>query len=227
MQKSGAMIDPSAGVHIHVGYNNFNDEQTKNLMINTALMMPVLRGMVSEAWKGRSYAMMPPSSRTDSESGTSDRNGFKTSLKRIAETTNASRAVSAYSQNIQSGRSSLLNLTNFGSSSKPTFEYRLQGSTVESDTMINTVKLLQQIWKASLQGVIPIEEGVGKRQDKVLVDLLGLDLYTFCRNRFMETELPRIAGDDDAPGMTSENRRRLTKDKKGYNFPVSASSINS
>jgi hypothetical protein len=201
LAKNGVLIDPSSGIHIHVGHPNFNAEQTKNLFINSVLMIPVLKGLVSEAWKDRGYARFPNDS------------NLTRKLSDIANAANDQRSVvRAYRGQFGSERYSYLNTSNFTSTEKPTFEYRFQGSSIEKDTMINTVRILQQIWKASLQGVIPIEQGSGKQQDSVLVDLFGKELFSFARNRYAETELPLA-------------RDRSSKKFPGYKFPINASSI--
>jgi hypothetical protein len=134
-------------------------------------------------------------------------------LSDIANAANDQQSVvRAYRNQFGSERYSYLNTRNFTSTTKPTFEYRFQGSSIEKDTMINTVRILQQIWKASLQGVIPIEQGSGKQQDSVLVDLFGKELFSFARNRYAETELP-------LESVRSSNTF------PGYNFPINASSI--
>lgn len=201
LAKNGVLIDPSSGIHIHVGYPNFNAEQTKNLFINSVLMIPVLKGLVSEAWKSRSYARFP---------NTAD---LARKLSTIANTSGSQGSVvGAYTAEFGRARYSYLNTSNFGLSEKPTFEYRFQGSSIEKDTMVNTIRILQQIWKASLKGVIPIKQGSGKEQDKILVDLLGLELFSFARNRYAETELP-------LESVRSSNRF------PGFKFPINASSI--
>lgn len=201
LAKNGVLIDPSSGIHIHVGYPNFNAEQTKNLFINSVLMIPVLKGLVSEAWKSRGYAKFPNNS------------DLGRKLSQIANAAGEQRnVVRAYESQFGTARYSFLNTSNFGYSAKPTFEYRFQGSSIEKDTMVNTIRILQQIWKASLEGVIPIKEGYGKEQDQVLVDLLGTELFSFARNRFAETELPK-ATDSSSKGFP------------GFKFPINASSI--
>jgi len=164
-------------------------------------MIPVLKGLVSEAWQSRYYARFPSTS------------SLRSKLEAIANANDTQESVvTAYKNGFGYERYSWLNTENFGSSRKPTFEYRFQGSSIEKDTMVNTVKILQQIWKASLKGVIPIKEGSGKEQDNVLVDLLGNSLFSFARNRFAETSLP------------PESQRSSTS-FKGYQFPINASSI--
>jgi len=201
LAKNGVLIDPSSGIHIHVGYSNFDAEQTKNFFINSVLMLPVLKGLVSEAWKGRGYAKFPSNSNLASK------------LSKIANAGNTQNSVvNAYRDGFGEERYSWLNTVNYGSGRKPTFEFRFQGSSIEKDTMVNTIKILQQIWKASLEGVIPIEAGAGKSQDQVLIDLLGTPLYAFARNRYAETELP------SATQMRSNSF-------KGFDFPISASQI--
>ena len=201
LANNGVLIDPSSGIHIHVGYKNFDAEQTKNFFINSVLMLPVLKGLVSEAWKGRGYAKFPSNSNLASK------------LSNIANAGNTQNSVvNAYRDGFGEGRYMWLNTTNYGRSRKPTFEFRFQGSSIEKDTMVNTIKILQQIWKASLEGVIPIERGAGKAQDQVLIDLLGTPLYAFARNRYAETELPSV---------TSATSNAF----QGFDFPISASQI--
>ena len=201
LAKHGVLIDPSSGIHIHVGYKNFDAQQTKNFFINSVLMLPVLKGLVSEAWKGRGYAKFPS---TDN---------LQRKLSDIANAGNTQDAVvNAYRRGFGEARYSWLNTVNFGSSRKPTFEYRFQGSSIEKDTMVNTIKILQQIWKASLEGIIPIQRGAGKSQDQVLINLLGQPLFAFARNRYAETELPNATS-------------RTSNSFKGFDFPISASQI--
>lgn len=201
LAKHGVLVDPSSGIHIHVGYKNFDAQQTKNFFINSVLMLPVLKGLVSEAWKGRGYAKFP------------SQEGLQPKLSRIASANNTQDAVvDAYRDGFGEERYSWLNTQNYGVRGKPTFEFRFQGSSIEKDTMVNTIKILQQIWKASLEGVIPIERGAGKAQDQVLIDLLGTPLYAFARNRYAETELPSVTS-------------RRSNSFKGFDFPISASQI--
>ena len=201
LAKHGVLVDPSSGIHIHVGYKNFDAQQTKNFFINSVLMLPVLKGLVSEAWKGRGYAKFP------------SQQGLQRKLSKIANANNTQDSVvNAYRNGFGDERYSWLNTNNYGVRGKPTFEFRFQGSSIEKDTMVNTIKILQQIWKASLEGVIPIESGAGKSQDQVLIDLLGTPLYAFARNRYAETELPSVTS-------------RRSNSFEGFNFPVSASEI--
>jgi hypothetical protein len=109
----------------------------------------------------------------------------------------------------------LLSVYNYPSGQSPTFEYRFQQSSVEKDTVINTIKILQRIWLASMHGIIPIKKGSGKEQDKVIVKLLGEDLYTYARNRYAETSLAQVRAGSYSGDVAFE----------GYNFPIGADEI--
>ena len=203
-QAEGFLIDPSAGTHVHCGFALYDARQTANLFINTTLIRPVLLGLVSEAWKDRYYAM----SRDISLDVLKE-------VNTLGNTSTQRNVVSEYSSAQGQNRYSLMSLQNFPNGQSPTFEYRFQQSSVEKDTVINTVKILQRIWLASMKGVIPIKKGSGKSQDIVIKDLLGEDLYTYARNRYAETSLAPVRR-----GSTSSDNAFM-----GYNFPMGANEI--
>ena len=203
-QAEGFLIDPSAGTHVHCGFALYDARQTANLFINTTLIRPVLLGLVSEAWKDRYYAM----SRDISLDVLKE-------VNTLGNTNTQRDVVREYSGAQGQNRYSLMSLQNFPNGQSPTFEYRFQQSSVEKDTVINTVKILQRIWLASMKGVIPIKKGSGKSQDIVIKDLLGEDLYTYARNRYAETSLAPVRR-----GSTSSDNAFM-----GYNFPMGANEI--
>jgi len=214
LRKYGAKTTASAGTHIHFPFAALGDgdaglQGRKQLITNVLVMAPFLKATQVLYSQDRYYAR--------------DWTNINAANLRELQTLTSWREVTNFvSRKFEAGR----NFLHIKESSRmgeaygpPTYEFRFPASNFEDDSVYQLVRLLDRIWTVSSKGYVPHSPEMCKPRnaERWLTDLLGVELYSFWRNRIRDvypthrylksprdSEYDKFSGQDSPGNWVSE-----------------------
>jgi|DEB0MinimDraft_3_1074331.scaffolds.fasta_scaffold04204_4 hypothetical protein len=184
LRKYGAKTTASAGTHIHFPFSALGDgdaglQGRKQLITNVLVLAPFLKATQVLYSQDRYYAR-------------DWTNVNAQNLRELQNQTSWSDVTSFVRRKFDAGRNFLHikeSSSYMGSSSgPPTYEFRFPASNFEDDSVYQLVRLLDRIWTVSKDGYVPHSPEMcqPRNAEKWLTDLLGVELYSFWRNRIRD-----------------------------------------
>ena len=215
LRKYGAKTTASAGTHIHFPFSALGDgdaglQGRKQLITNVLVLAPFLKATQVLYSQDRYYAR-------------DWTNVNAQNLRELQNQTSWSDVTSFVRRKFDAGRN-FLHIKESGSymgssSGPPTYEFRFPASNFEDDSVYQLVRLLDRIWTVSKDGYVPHSPEMcqPRNAERWLTDLLGVELYSFWRNRIRDvypthrylksrrdSEYDRFSGDTSGANWVGE-----------------------
>jgi hypothetical protein len=215
LRKYGAKTTASAGTHIHFPFSALGDgdaglQGRKQLITNVLVLAPFLKATQVLYSQDRYYAR-------------DWTNVNAQNLRELQNQTSWSDVTSFVRRKFDAGRNFLHikeSSSYMGSSNgPPTYEFRFPASNFEDDSVYQLVRLLDRIWTVSKDGYVPHSPEMcqPRNAERWLTDLLGVELYSFWRNRIRDvypthrylksrrdSEYDRFSGDTSGANWVGE-----------------------
>lgn len=184
LRKYGAKTTASAGTHIHFPFSALGDgdaglQGRKQLITNVLVLAPFLKATQVLYSQDRYYAR-------------DWTNINAQNLRELQNQTSWSDVTSFVRRKFDAGRN-FLHIKESGSRmgesyGPPTYEFRFPASNFEDDSVYQLVRLLDRIWTISKDGYVPHSPEMcqPRNAERWLTDLLGVELYSFWRNRIRD-----------------------------------------
>lgn len=164
-EEVGCEIYEQGGVHVHFDNRGWDLQVRKNLLINQYLMSPWLQATQPKHRRNNRWAK--PFKSLD---------GSYESFKRRVLEASSERDLTRV---VRGDRYYEINVTN---TRQPTWEWRFPQGSIEQDTNINMVRLLDKIIEVSKKGLL---SSSNVTEDGMRM-WMGIDLFTFWRNRIYD-----------------------------------------
>lgn len=216
LRKYGAKTTASAGTHIHFPFSALGDgdaglQARKQLITNVLVLAPFLKATQVLYSQDRYYAR-------------DWTNINAQNLRELQNQTSWRDVTSFVRRKFDAGRnflhikesSAYMGTSNGG---PPTYEFRFPASNFEDDSVYQLVRLLDRIWTVSAKGYVPHSPEMcqPRNAERWLTDLLGVELYSFWRNRIRDvypthrylkssrdSEYDNFSGQEDPGNWVSE-----------------------
>jgi len=183
LRKYGAKTTASAGTHIHFPFSALGEgdaglQGRKQLITNVLVLAPFLKATQVLYSQDRYYAR--------------DWTNINAQNLRELQTLSSWRDVTSFvNRKFEAGRNFLhiKESSRMGESyGPPTYEFRFPASNFEDDSVYQLVRLLDRIWTVSSKGYVPHSPEMcePRNAERWLTDLLGVELYSFWRNRIRD-----------------------------------------
>lgn len=215
LRKYGAKTTASAGTHIHFPFSALGEgdaglQGRKQLITNVLVLAPFLKATQVLYSQDRYYAR-------------DWTNINAQNLRELQNQTSWPEVTSFVSRKFEAGRN-FLHIKESGrrmgeSFGPPTYEFRFPASNFEDDSVYQLVRLLDRIWTVSKDGYVPHSPEMcqPRNAERWLTELLGVELYSFWRNRIRDVypthrylksvsdiEYDRFSGETSGANWTSE-----------------------
>ena len=169
----GVEIYEQGGVHIHFGNSNWDMRVRKNILLNQYQMSKWLQATQPKHRRDNRWAIPFTFKRVRGRLVPISYTEFKGNVER-------SPSERQLTQNVVNGdRYREINITN---TRQPTWEWRFPQGNIEVDTNVNMVKLIDKLIEVSKVGVL----GSDNLTVNGMKEWMGVDLYTFWRNRIYD-----------------------------------------